>query len=127
MDDAPNTNPQSKIVALVRDLIFSSRIRGTAKDLGIEVSIVRDPAQLIAAGGSRLLVDLNQDGAIEAAKQWKQSCGGTVVGFVSHVDAETTIRARAAGIDQVLARSAFVSRLANLLQEASSPGPGRVE
>jgi hypothetical protein len=65
-------------------------------------------------------VDLNQEGAIEAARLWKQRSGGEVVGFVSHVDVETVNRARAAGIDQVLARSAFVERLPDLLNAPKS-------
>jgi len=39
-----------------------------------------------------------------------------VVGFVSHVQTETIAAARAAGIDEVMARSAFVARLATLLE-----------
>ena len=116
MDDAPETPPQPQIVALVRDLLFASRIRGTAKELGVEVLLLRDPQHLAGAQGSRLLVDLNQDGAIEAARQWKEASRGVVIGFVSHVDVETVNRARAAGIDQVLARSRFVELLPDLLR-----------
>src|SRR5215203_5971534 len=81
-------------IALVRDLIFSSRIRATAKDLGVEIRMIRDPRHALAAGGSRLLVDLNQDGAIDAAQAWRAATGGVAIGFVSHVDVETVNRAR---------------------------------
>jgi CheY-like chemotaxis protein len=37
------------------------------------------------------------------------------LGFVSHVDSETIAAARAAGIDEVLARSAFADKLAEIL------------
>ena len=37
------------------------------------------------------------------------------LGFVSHVHADTIAAARAAGIDQVLARSAFADRLGAIL------------
>ena len=63
-----------------------------------------------------LVVDLNQVGAIEAARTWKETSGGVVIGFVSHVDVETVNRARAAGIDQVMARSRFVEVLPDLLK-----------
>ena len=116
MPDAPDAAPAPVTVALVRDLMFSSRIRATAKDLGVDVSVIRDPQHLVAAGGSRLLVDLNQDRAIDAAQAWKRATGGTVTGFVSHVDVETVNRARAAGIDQVMARSRFVEVLPTLLK-----------
>jgi hypothetical protein len=112
-----STKPDAPlIVALVRDLMFSTRIRTTAKDLGISIAMVREASQLVAAGGSGLIVDLNQDGAIEAAKAWKEATGGTAIGFVSHVDVETVTRARAAGIDQVMARSQFVKVLPELLK-----------
>jgi hypothetical protein len=39
------------------------------------------------------------------------------VGFVSHVDAETTARAREAGFDRVLARSRFVAELESMLSQ----------
>ena len=116
MPDAPADAPAPATIALVRDLIFASRIRATAKDLGVDVRMVRDPAHLVAAGGSRLIVDLNQEGAIEAAQRWKGETNGTVFGFVSHVDVETVNRARAAGIDQVMARSRFVEVLPDLLR-----------
>jgi hypothetical protein len=115
----PQTSEQStppQVIALVRDLMFSSRIRSVAKDLGVAVLVVRDPAQMVAIDGDRLLVDLNQEGAIEAARQWRKGSGGVVTGFVSHVDVETINRARAAGIDQVMARSRFVEVLPELLK-----------
>jgi hypothetical protein len=58
---------------------------------------------------------LDQLGAIDAAAEWKQRGGGTVIGFVSHVNADAIRQARDAGLDQVLARSAFVESLPRLL------------
>jgi hypothetical protein len=40
------------------------------------------------------------------------------LGYVAHVDSDTIDRARAAGIDQVLARSAFSDRLGEILAKA---------
>jgi hypothetical protein len=40
------------------------------------------------------------------------------LGYVSHVDSETIDRARNAGIDQVLARSAFSEKLGEILTSA---------
>jgi len=40
---------------------------------------------------------------------------------VSHVDSETIAAARSAGVDQVIARSAFSERLAEILTSASAP------
>ena len=102
-------NDDRPILALVRDLIFASKLSGP------NVRVIRDPAQLGATPGRRLIVDLNLPGAIEAARVWKTSTGGEVVGFVSHVDTDTIDRARAACLDRVLARSRFVELLPELL------------
>ena len=104
------------VLVLVRDLIFSSRITATARAAGTPVKLARSPAGLTAAEGRLLIVDLNEPGAIEAAAGWKRQWSGEVVGFVSHVDVETIARARAAGIDRVMARSQFVNVLAELLR-----------
>jgi hypothetical protein len=104
------------VLVLVRDLMFSSRISAAARAAGAAVSLLRDPAGLDPnAPGRRLIVDLNLPGALESAVEWKGTTAGEVVGFVSHVDAETIARARAAGIDRVLPRSRFVEILPELL------------
>jgi hypothetical protein len=103
------------VLVLVRDLMFSSRISATARAGGQPVRMLRDPSDLREAVGRRLIVDLNQPGALEAAVDWKRASSNDVVGFVSHVDADTIARARAAGIDRVLPRSRFVELLPELL------------
>ena len=104
------------ILVLVRDLIFSSRIAATARAQNASVKLLRDPAKLANEPGSRLIVDLNLEGAIPAAIAWKQASGGEVTGFVSHVDAATISAARAGGIDRVMPRSEFVRVLPELLR-----------
>jgi hypothetical protein len=108
------------VIALVRDLIFASRITATAGDVGTAVTLVRDPAKLsehqMNSPDALLIVDLNLAGAIDAARGWKAATGGTVAGFVSHVDTATITAARDAGVDRVLARSRFVELLPALLR-----------
>jgi hypothetical protein len=116
------------VLLLIRDLMFMARVTGTAKELGIPVKVVRDPAKLAPEAeavqaevgqGGRLIVDLNLEGAIEAAAAWKAVTEGSVTGFVSHVDSETIRRAKDAGIDRVMPRSQFVQALPNLLKPES--------
>jgi DNA-binding NarL/FixJ family response regulator len=107
-----------RMLVLVRDLMFSSRITAEAKAEGVVVKLLRDPAALAGEAGDRLIVDLNLPAALEAAAQWKQRTGGAVVGFVAHVDTETIQQAQAAGLDQVLPRSRFVAILPQLLRGA---------
>ena len=76
-----------KVLALVTDLMFGSRIAAEAKAAGTVVQILRKPQQLDAADGELLLADLNLQGAAEAAAKWAGGEGRRVVGFVSHMDA----------------------------------------
>jgi hypothetical protein len=103
------------LLILCRDLLLGSRITAAAQAAGVSFKVVRDAAKLAGQSGERLIVDLNQEGAIDAAAAWKAAGGGEVVGFVSHVDAGTIERAKAAGLDQIMARSAFVQELPALV------------
>ncbi|HZL34553.1 MAG TPA: hypothetical protein VFC78_04530 [Tepidisphaeraceae bacterium] len=99
------------VLALAYDLIFATKITTAARSFGVAVKLIRDPAKLAGENGRLLLVDLNLPGAIEAAAAWQTGREGTAIGFVSHVDADTAVRARAAGIDTVMARSRFAELL----------------
>jgi hypothetical protein len=103
------------VLVLVRDLMFAAKITATARAAGVEAHLIREPDRLPGLAGDRLIVDLNQPGAIAAAAEWHRATGRPVVGFVSHVDKETTARARAAGLNRVVARSYFVDHLPQLL------------
>ena len=117
--DMPDPHPPS-VLALVRDLIFASKIAAGAKAVGVECRIIRDPTRLESQASNLLLVDLNEPGAIEAAAQWQQASSRPVVGFVSHVDAERIEQARQAGLTRIMARSGFVEALPSLLTSARS-------
>ena len=106
------------IFALVRDLMFSGRIMAEARAAGVEVKVIRDPAAIEkdASAGGLLIVDMNLPGAIASAGQWRSAKGGTVVGFVAHMDTEAISQGKAAGFDQVLPRSRFVAVLPQMLR-----------
>ena len=104
-------NTPTPIVALVADLIFRSRITAEARAAGVELAVIGQPAKLATTDGGALIVDLNLNGAIAAAAQWAVATGNPVIGFVSHVDEQTIAEARAAGIQNVVARSRFVQVL----------------
>ncbi len=117
MPDHPPTFDGSTptLLILCRDLLLGSRITAAAQSGGVSFRVVRDPAKLAAQAGARLIVDLNQEGAIDAAAAWKAAGSREVVGFVSHLDAATIQRARQAGLDHVMARSAFVEHLPSIV------------
>jgi hypothetical protein len=105
------------VLCLVRDLLFFSKIRSAAATAGLELKSVRDPSKLIGEVGVGLLLDLNQEGALQAAIAWRLQTSRPVVGFVSHVDIETIKAARVAGINRVLPRSQFEQNLPTILGE----------
>jgi AmiR/NasT family two-component response regulator len=118
MGTTPPAGLAPPVACLVRDLMFVGKITATAAAIGVAVRILRDPAALADVDAPRLVVDLNQAGALAAAVAWRTRTGRPVLGFVAHVDTDVIAEARAAGIDRVLARSAFTARLAELLGEA---------
>lgn len=114
------------IVVGVDDLMFSSRISTAAKGLGVEITFARSAEAIVAAvkaTSARLVIlDLNSQRvqpleAVAALKADPALAAVRTVGFVSHVQADLIAQARDAGVDQVLARSAFVTQLPDLLQE----------
>jgi hypothetical protein len=98
---------QFDVAALVRDLLFSSKITASAKSSGVSLKIVRDLSKLDQIEAGRLIVDLNAPGHLDAAVAWKQRTGGHVIGFASHVAADAIAEARRMGIDRVLSNGGF--------------------
>ena len=113
------------VIVAVDDLMFASRISSTAKALGVAIAFARSPDAIIEAvrtHAPRLVIfDLNSVKVrpLEAVALLKADASLAAVptlGFVSHVQADLIAEARLAGIDQVMARSAFVTQLPQLLQ-----------
>jgi len=118
------------MLALVDDLLFLSKIQQTAQHLGLTVKSA-GPAELPNLPGdelpSALILDLNHRSgkALEVLRTLKSDSKTkdiAIIGFVSHVQTDLIARAREAGCDLVLARSAFVSQLPSLLQRFSGTG-----
>ena len=117
------------ILCVLDDLFFSIKIKTAAKTLGAEVYFERAPDQVldsIRTKAPRLVIfDLDSSkmrpmDAIAAMKADPALRDVPTLGFVSHVHDDVIARARAAGIDQVLARSAFVDRLGSILAPSST-------
>ena len=115
------------VLVAVDDLLFSSKIRATAKQAGVELTFARSPEEILGQARARkpslVIFDLNSArlrplDAITALKQEPDLSATKTLGYVSHVDTGTIDAARAAGIDQVMARSAFVDQLGNILTSA---------
>ena len=84
--------------------------------MNVPVRVVRAVADL-EPGASLLLVDLETQGAVEAIERCRTMLPTPrIVAFGPHVREDLLAEARDAGADDVLARSAFVTRLPQLLQ-----------
>jgi CheY-like chemotaxis protein len=115
------------LLAAVDDLMFSSRISTTAKAVGVPFQFARSLDAVLAGARATppphlIVIDLNSARirpleVIAALKADPVLAVIPLVGFVSHVDGATIEAARAAGIDRVLARSAFVEQLPTLIAE----------
>jgi CheY-like chemotaxis protein len=101
------------------DLIFTSRVTGTAKALGLEVQAARSAPVLIELARRHtprcVIVDLHNPG-LDLPTLLHELAGACaphprVVAYGSHVEAATLHAARAAGCDLVLPRSRFVEEL----------------
>jgi CheY-like chemotaxis protein len=112
------------ILAIVDDLLFTSKIRTTASQLGVSVGFVRSAdaalAEIRKAAPALVILDLNNPrtdplGTVAAMKADSALASVPTVGYVSHVQTDLIEAARKAGVDEVLARSAFTQRLAEIL------------
>lgn len=112
------------VLVAVDDLLFSSKIRATARQAGVEITFARSPAEILdqarAAKPALVIFDLNSGktdpvATIAALKGDPSLAGIRTLGFASHVHTGLIAAAREAGADQVLPRSAFAGSLADIL------------
>jgi len=105
--------------------MFTSKIRTTAARLGVAVAFARSGeaalAGMRAEAPSLVIIDLNSSrtdplGTVAAMRADPSLAGIPTVGFVSHVHTELIEAARQAGVGDVMARSAFTARLAEILK-----------
>lgn len=113
-----------KVIAVVDDMFFAAKIRGTAEALGVELRTARtiDAAlELARAGATRLIIaDLHVRGCnpFALAARFKSDEVLKVIpllGFFSHVQTDLQQKAVEAGYDRILPRSAFSKNLPQIL------------
>jgi CheY-like chemotaxis protein len=113
-----------RVIAAVSDMIFASKIRGTAEALNVTVDFARSEDSLFDAAKtdvpSLFILDLHAPRPDPFAvavrlKADEQLRDVPIVAFFSHVEVELRRRALEAGIDHVLPRSAFTMQLPAIL------------
>lgn len=116
---------------LTRDLMFTSKVVGTAQALGLAIKSVGglDRAEaLIAEHAPRAVFvdlaagDLASPDAL--SRLMALAPGVPFIAFGSHVDADALAAARAAGCREVMPRSKFTMQLPELIRKYLGDAPG---
>lgn len=112
------------VLAVLDDLLFTSKIRSAATAAGQRVVFVRKREAVMPAVREHapmlVIFDLDRDaldatGLIAEIRSSSELADVRLVAFASHVHEDRIARARRAGCDAVLARSAFVASLPDIL------------
>ena len=112
------------ILAILDDLLFTSKIRATAKQIGATLTVAKSResalVEMRATRPALVILDLNNPrtdplGIMADMKGDPALSGIATVGFVSHVHTELIDAARKAGVGDVMARSMFAERLPQIL------------
>jgi hypothetical protein len=95
------------ILAYVPDLMDRSKVSAAG-----DVTFVARVDELTGRSADLVIVDLGRAGVVDALPSIDSP---RIVGFASHVDRDLMDAARAAGCTEVLARSAFFSRVGEIV------------
>jgi DNA-binding response OmpR family regulator len=123
----------ARVLALVPDLLFGSRLLGTLNAAGHEVDLVTDVGRLrerladgTAPGPAVLVLDLTDEDLKGA--ELLESLGGApglegvrTLGFFSHVDTRARERAERAGFDLAVPRSRMAREGGELVARLAAP------
>ena len=114
------------VVYLIQDMLFSSKLRETAKQSAVSVQAAREPAAWAeAARAAKLaIVDLRLPRAMEALDALAGDAGvRLIVGFIDHEKTDVMEAARARGCGEVMAKGQFANALPKLLARIAGPPP----
>ena len=112
------------ILAVLDDLMFSSKIKTAANQLGVDLRFCRSAdgaLETMRKNPTTLVIfDLNNErigplAIVAAMKQDAALASIPTVGYASHVQTDVIQAARQAGVGEVLARSAFTLQLGEIL------------
>ena len=115
-----------RVVALVADMVFESKITATARHVSLAVRTVRTAHDALAAlsEASGLIVDMNIPTGdplqlVRDAKEQRPDL--RVIAFLSHVQVELARETREAGADEVMPKSEFTEHLPAILERLGVP------
>jgi PleD family two-component response regulator len=113
-----------RVLAVVSDLFFSAKINEAAKRAGVSVEYATTESAVLEKAQSLpmlIIFDLNLESArplelitrLKADAELKQI---SVIGYLSHIQAELKQQAQETGCDMVMPRSAFSLNLPQILK-----------
>ena len=121
------TQEPKRVLAVVSDLFFSVKLTEAAKRAGLALEFVKDGAQVLEKAKTKpslIVFDLNFEAAdplrlISTLKGGSDTRSISIIGYLSHVQAELKQQAQEAGCDMVLARSAFSQNMPQIFKRHS--------
>jgi PleD family two-component response regulator len=108
-----------RVLAVVSDLFFSVKLTETAKRAGLLLEFVKDAHEVLEKAKTRpalIVFDLNFEAVtpVELIRKLKGSADTkdiSLIGYLSHIQAELKQEAQEAGCNMVMARSALSQNL----------------
>ncbi|HEV2922897.1 MAG TPA: hypothetical protein VGW98_02600 [Solirubrobacteraceae bacterium] len=125
----------ARVVVLVPDLLFGSRVQSSLRGAGHDVELLGEPDRLsdrlrdpAAPPVAVLVIDLTSEGIdraglVQSLSEARELAGIRTLGFYSHVDTETRERAEQAGFDMVVPRSRMAREGAELVTRLAGQAP----
>ena len=122
------TREPRRVLAVVTDLFFSVKLSEAAKRNGLALEFVKEGKEVLEkakAKPSLIVFDLNFEAVnplqlIAKLKGSADTKGISLIGYLSHIQAELKQQAQVAGCDMVLARSAFSQNMLQIFKRHSS-------
>jgi PleD family two-component response regulator len=112
------------ILAVLDDLMFTSKIKTAARQLGVTIGFARSAdaalAEMRKARPTLVILDLNNPRTepltiVAGMKADPALANVPTIGYASHVQTDVILAARQAGVGDVMARSAFTEHLGEIL------------
>ncbi len=108
------------VMYLVRDLLFTSKIRETARQVGVDVAPLGSAP--VPADARLVILDLRlQDALTVFARVHAEAPQLEAIGFIDHENEMRMAEAKTAGVTHVMAKGAFAAGLAKWLQKQVTP------
>jgi len=119
-----------RVLAVVNDLFFSVKLTEAAKRCGLALEFVKDGNLVMEKATEKpslIVFDLNYEAVeplelITRLKGKPETKSISLIGYLSHVQAELKQKAQEAGCDMVMARSAFSQNLPQIFKRHSGIG-----